>query len=236
MGVRAVRLHLLETESQLVRARYALSTDENIGALLGFAELQKELSKLKFDLFADMQRMLVGDDHGVTCIWNACDPYTTAAVRGVEGFGQRSNCGRTNKDGIDFGKGSTPGYERYVALYRTPQKAGGCSGCRFFLMCKGQCPGTAIEGDWRNRTEHCEVWKAVYTRLEADLLAEGQQPLSLSSRREETEREVIETWSKGQMTSLSHVLAETAAGTDLDWRTELSSLARTLERQFARGR
>ncbi len=84
--------------------------------------------------------MLVGEDHGTSCIWNACDPYTTQAVRGVAGQGQRNNCGRTNKDGIDFGKADTPGYERYLALYQTPQEAGGCSGCSFFLMCKGQCP------------------------------------------------------------------------------------------------
>ena len=42
----------------------------------------------------------------------------TGAVRGVEGNGQTSNCGRTNKDGIDFTKANTAGYERYLALYQ----------------------------------------------------------------------------------------------------------------------
>ena len=36
-------------------------------------------------------------------------PYTTRAVQGVEGHGQRSNCGRTNKDGIDFVKADREG-------------------------------------------------------------------------------------------------------------------------------
>ena len=126
-----------------------------------------------------MRRMLLGQDSNAACVWTACDPYTTQAVRGVEGHGQRSNCGRTNKDGIDFVKGNKPGYERYLALYATPQEVGGCQDCRFFLMCKGQCPGTAIDGDWRNRTEHCEVWKAVYGLLETELVAEGKNPLSL---------------------------------------------------------
>jgi len=241
MGIRAVRLHLLESESALVRARYALSTEQNIVVLLGFLELQKSLHGLTFDLFSDMRRMLVGEDHGITCIWNACDPYTTHAVRGVEGQGQLSNCGRTNKDGIDFGKGNTPGYERYLALYQTPQESGGCSGCRFFLMCKGQCPGTAIDGDWRNRTEHCEVWKAVFARLESDLLSEAKQPLSLSARREQIERGLIDGWSQGRMTSVSNTMGETpqhgsdASGAGLGWVSELMQLSRVIAEVIGHG-
>ncbi|NGZ98254.1 MAG: radical SAM protein [Nitrospira sp. WS110] len=198
MGIRSVRLHLLESENEVVRTKYALSIRENIAVLLGLLELQRSLPLLTFDLFTEMRLMLKGEDQNTSCVWNACDPYTTEAVRGVEGHGQRSNCGRTNKDGIDFGKGNVPGFERYIALYQTPQQYGGCSGCRFFLMCKGHCPGTAIDGDWRNRTEHCEVWKAIYTRLEADLLAEGQGTLSLSSQREYLERALIDSWSQGR--------------------------------------
>ena len=139
---------------------------ENIEALLGFARLEGELPRLKLDLFRDMEGLLQADDEQATCIWKGCDPYTTSAVRGVEGQGQRSNCGRTNKDGIDFVKADTPGFERYLALYQTPQEHGGCRGCRFFLACKGQCPGTAVDGDWRNRTQHCEVWMTLYEHIE----------------------------------------------------------------------
>src|SRR5262249_26680980 len=130
IGITAVRLHLLESESHAVRATYALSTAENVAALIGFLELQKTLPRLKFDVFEEMRQMLLGDDHGSGCVWNACDPYTTPAVRGVEGQGQRSNCGRTNKDGIDFGKADAPGFERYLALYQTPQQKGGLGRCR----------------------------------------------------------------------------------------------------------
>jgi uncharacterized protein len=202
-GVRSVRLHLLESESEAVRAKYALTDDENISALHGLAALQRDLSLLAFDLFADMRRMLLGQDNSAACVWSACDPYTTQAVSGVEGHGQRSNCGRTNKDGIDFVKGSKPGYERYLALYATPQEAGGCRDCRFFLMCKGQCPGTAIDGDWRNRTEHCAVWKAVYGRLEAELAAEGQAPISLSPARTRIEQALLDRWSRGRTAFMS---------------------------------
>src|SRR5205814_3871036 len=134
----------------------------NLPAYHSVDELEHDASTLKLDVFQDMRSLLLARDSNSTCIWNACDPYTTRAVQGVEGNGQTSNCGRTNKDGIDFTKAGTEGYERYIALYHTPQEYNGCQGCRFFLMCKGQCPGTAVEGDWRNRTEHCEVWKGLY--------------------------------------------------------------------------
>jgi uncharacterized protein len=209
-GVAAVRLHLLESESSAVRATYALSIAENVTALIGFLELQKTLLRLKFDVFEEMRQMLQGDDHGSGCVWNACDPYTTPAVRGVEGQGQLSNCGRTNKDGIDFAKADTQGFERYLALYQTPQEAGGCAGCRFFLMCKGQCPGTALDGDWRNRSEHCEVWMAIFERLESDLRGEGIMPLSLSPQRHIIEQELMQGWSRGAMAPLAQLAANGA--------------------------
>lgn len=206
IGVRSARLHLLEVESQAIRDKYALSVNENLTALLAFAEQQSKLRRLKFDVFADMNRMLLGKDERTTCIWNGCDPYTTRAVRGVEGHGQRSNCGRTNKDGIDFVKSSQPGFERYLALHATPQEVGGCQGCRFFLMCKGQCPGTAIDGDWRNRSEHCEVWKTLYAKLEQELLASGSVPLSLSPERDALEQSFLAAWAEGRQVTMSLLL------------------------------
>ena len=241
MGITAVRLHLLESENAAVHSKFALSTTQNTAVLLSFLELQKTLPKMEFDLFSDMRRLLVGDDQGTSCIWNACDTYTTRAVRGVEGYGQSSNCGRTNKDGIDFAKGNTPGFERYVALYQTSQDSGGCSGCRFFLMCKGQCPGTAIDGDWRNRTEHCLVWKSVFERLESDLISERKQPLSLSPDRERIEMDLLSDWSKGQMTSISKSLQKLSRPNDplfrsSPWQSELVQLSRTITEVMGLGR
>ena len=192
--------------------RYALSPAENIAALTTCADLENELSLLKFDVFADMRQMLLGQDASVACVWNACDPYTTQAVQGVEGQGQRSNCGRTNKDGIDFAKAGNPGFERYIALYATPQEHGGCQECRFFLMCKGQCPGTAIDGDWRNRTEHCEVWQTLYGRLEAELVAQGMIPVSLRPERRDLEDAHLQRWAKGQNARMSEWVTWSAVG------------------------
>jgi uncharacterized protein len=197
IGVTSVRLHFLEVDNEEIRRKYALTAEENLEAMMSFARLEQELTTLKLDLFEDMRRLLAGEDNHTTCVWNACDPYTTRAVRGVEGSGQRSNCGRTNKDGIDFTKADTDGFERYLALYHTPQEYGGCQGCRFFLMCKGYCPGTALDGEWRNRTEHCEVLMGLYEHLEAQMLAEGETPLSQSPLRLEVEKQLLESWGTG---------------------------------------
>lgn len=206
LGITSVRLHILETESALIRSKYALSSAENVAALLSFAKLEPELNPLRFDVFQDMENLLLGRDQYATCVWMGCDPYTTAAVRGVEGNGQSSNCGRTNKDGIDFTKGDQAGYERYLALYSTPQEYGGCSGCRFFLFCKGQCPGTAIDGDWRNRTEDCETWMTLYQHVESRLVDQGSTPLSLDQNLRYLEQEMLNTWNQGHNSTLNATL------------------------------
>lgn len=206
LGIRTVRLHLLEVDHADVRDAYSLTPTENLAAIEAFANLERELPDLKFDLFEDMRLMLLGKDDSTTCVWNACDPYTTRAVRGVEGNGQKSNCGRTNKDGIDFAKAAVEGFERYIALYHTPQDDGGCKGCRFFLMCKGQCPGTSLGNDWRNRSEHCEVWKSAYARIERELIDGGADPLSVSPLREPLERHFLKTWAAGRNTTMYEAL------------------------------
>jgi uncharacterized protein len=206
IGVVSARLHLLEVEHDPVRNKYALSVVENANALLQFAELEKLLTRMNLDVFTDVKSMLLAEDDMATCIWKGCDPLTTDAVRGIEGFGQRSNCGRTNKDGIDYVKADQRGFERYIALYHTPYEHGGCQGCRFFLMCKGQCPGTAIGGDWRNRTEHCEVWMQLFEHVEAALMAEGCQPISQNPNLKYLEDNMLDAWSDGSNPSLANML------------------------------
>lgn len=208
LGLRSVRLHILEVDSEEVRRTLALTDEENIVAFLALSQLEQELSGLSLGLFSELRDMLLGKDNCVTCTWTGCDPYTTQAVHGIEGDGQVSNCGRTNKDGVDFTKANQAGYERYLALYFTSQEWGGCRDCRFFLFCKGECPGTAIDGDWRNRSEHCQVWFALYEHIEECLLKEGEKPLSLSPRRQEIEQRFIELWGNGCRAYLTEVLQQ----------------------------
>ena len=206
MGVEAVRIHALEVDNEMVRLKYALSDAENVQALLSFAELQKDLKRLRIDLFREMEDLLLVRDGQASCVWRACDPYTTEAVRGVEGHGERSNCGRTNKDGIDFTKADIQGFERYIALYHTPQSAGGCNQCRFFLSCKGQCPGTAMGGDWRNKTEHCQIWMDLFTHIETDMVERGITPLSLHPNLGQLEERMLQEWAAGVNPPMEMVL------------------------------
>jgi uncharacterized protein len=207
-GVRDMRLHLLEIDHPDVAASLELMPEENLAAMLRLLALEAELSRLRFDGFREMRKLLLGTDEKVTCTWRACDPMTTRAVRGIEGKGQRSNCGRTNKDGVDFVKSANEGFERYLALYETPQEAGGCRDCRFFLVCKGQCPGTAIDGDWRNRTSHCSVWMGLLETIEAQIESEGLVPLSKDPQRLAVERFMVAAWAGGQNPPLAKAVAE----------------------------
>jgi uncharacterized protein len=206
IGVRRVGLHLLEIESESVRRSLELSVQENIDALLRLREFQAGLPQMEFSLLRDIENLILGNDENAKCIWRACDPYTTAAVRGVGGHGERTKCGRVIKDGVDSLRDSTEGFERYIALYQTPYEAGGCQGCRFFLMCRGQCPGTAIDGDWRNRSEQCPIWLGVFEHVEADLLRAGKQPLSVKPERAAVELEMVRNWEAGRNRSVSSIL------------------------------
>ena len=212
LGVTSVRLHDLEIESAAVGTKYGLTPDEQMSAFLAFAAVESELRQLRFDVFSDIRKMLLAQDQSTTCIWNGCDPYNTRAVQGVEGHGQRSNCGRTNKDGIDFVKADREGFERYLALYHAPQETGGCHDCRFFLMCKGHCPGGAIDGDWRNRSSKCDLWKSLFERFEAELIAEGLTPLSVSPHRRPLEAIALSRWSAGQSAYLNQELTRLETG------------------------
>jgi uncharacterized protein len=153
--------------------------------------------------------MLLGKDNNATCIWRGCDPYTTKAVTGVEGDGHLSNCGRVNKDGINYVKAEQEGFERYISLYYTPYEFGGCNGCRFFLMCKGNCPGTSIDNDWRNRTEHCQIWKTVYEYLETDFVIKGIIPISVNKKlRDYLENEFLKYWRSGKNVTMQNIIAK----------------------------
>jgi uncharacterized protein len=211
IGVRHARLHELQVDSPAVREAYALTSDESVEAMLRLHELERAgLATLRFDIFSDMRELLLGRDEKTACTWNACDPLATQAVRAVEGDGQATNCSRTDKEGIDFVKADSAGFERYVALYRTPQEQGGCRDCRFFLMCKGQCPGTAIDGDWRNRSESCPVWMRLYEHVERELLDAGETPLSLRQERRAVEEIFVRRWESGRNTRLAAALAHVA--------------------------
>jgi len=206
LGIRRIGLHLLEVENQEARERYSLSAEETVFALRRLREARKQLSATTLTLIEDLELLLQGLDSKSKCIWQACDPFTTKAVKGLDGQGERNKCSRVNKEGVDYLPTEREGFERYMALYHTPQEAGGCKGCRFFLMCRGQCPGTAIAGDWRNRSEQCETWTRVFSEIEAELVGKGITPLSLRPERFEVEAEMLRRWNTGQNSPVENAI------------------------------
>lgn len=200
LGIRSVNLHILETEKG--REGLALTDEQNIIAF-SFLYVYHLLSEITFNPFQDIRRLLLQEElDKVSCIWNACDPQTTDAVHGVTPDGTRSNCGRTNKDGVNWVKADKPGSERYLILHRTPQDDNGCRDCRFFAFCKGQCPGTAIDNDWRNRTVHCRVWYRLFEMVEENILLTRRLPVSRQDKeRKKLEDTLLAKWQTTQVGS-----------------------------------
>lgn len=198
-GLQSARIHLLEVDHAAVRDQWKLTDDENVAALQALLLLERHtLKALRFDLFDEMAKLLLATDGGC-CVWTGCDPLTTPAVRGIDGLGQSTNCNRTNKDGVNWLKADAPGNERYLVLHATPQADGGCHDCRFFYACKGQCPGTAIGGDWRNRSDQCRVWFRLFEQIETELRLDGQAPVSVDpARRHAAEQAVLGATGAGQ--------------------------------------
>ena len=177
-GLSNARLHLLERDGP-GGERLALTDEENTAALFAARDLQEEM-RLRFDVFSDIENKLRDQGGSASCVWNGCDPWTTPAVHGIEADGSRSLCQRVHKDGQKWSPADSRSNIRQQVLWSTPQNQGGCNGCRFFLQCGGHCPGTAIDGDWRNRTLDCRTWFALMERIEGEMVSRGESPASLA--------------------------------------------------------
>ena len=156
MGLKHARLHLLEVDHPFVQS-LALTEDEAFNAIV---LLEQVSDKLNIDTYSEIPRLMKGEVFSPTCIWNNCNPFNTKAVYGINSDGSLSNCGRTNKEGVNFLKSESDGNERYHALLNTPQEYGGCKNCEYFPICGGECPGQSH--DWRVKTSHCSLLKRIF--------------------------------------------------------------------------
>lgn len=203
LGLRYINLHYLEIDG-VKASKLRVDTKMLIQRMKQLMSLERQLKNTRIENFHEYVTLLRRDNGHTYCVWHACDVLTTPAVQGIDGQGNKTNCGRTNKDGVNWLKASTSGIERQMALYNTPYRDGGCKGCRFFLMCKGECPGTGLDGDWRNRTEHCEVIMAIFEHYENLLLELGDVPASLHPDRQRWEREFFSGVQGGQAQADCH--------------------------------
>jgi len=177
IGIPSLNFHNLEVDSSETEKTLRLDDARNYAAFqVIYEHTRHRLASL--NPFQDIKNLLSQENASASCIWNSCDPITTPAVHGINAEGGLTNCGRTNKEGIDWLKSESPrSLERYQALSITEWKHGGCKDCQYFFVCKGNCPGTSIDGDWRNRTRDCIFWYKLIDYVREDLLKHGHQVL-----------------------------------------------------------
>ena len=219
-GLTNINFHLMELDFQATKgSEWYLPHERLKEVMLDLWDLSTKFDSVQVSNFREIVSLLRSDDQHVSCVWHACDPWNTAAVQGLEGDGAPSHCTRTNKDGIEWTPAEGAGQEtewqignfpksnrhreRQLSLYVTPQEHGGCKDCRFWVMCMGQCPGTAEEsvdgqpGDWRLRSTYCQTWKDLFEEGERRLLEIGEIPLSMNPNLKEIEQVMYDGWTEG---------------------------------------
>jgi len=120
--------------------------------------------------FRDVVDLMLGAREAV-CVFNGCDPWRTSSEEPAFEDGSIGCCLRAGAsvDGIVALRADAFQDTRSIFLPQLAQDLGGCKGCRFWPVCRGNCPGSAIGGDWRLRTRHCEAWKSLYEDVERRL-------------------------------------------------------------------
>jgi uncharacterized protein len=218
LGITSVNPHVMELDAGA--HKLYLNQDELCDRLVDLWNLQETLTNLKFTKFAEVLKLLRGDDD-VACTWHACDPLNTAAVQSIDHTGAPSVCARTFKGAQRWLPAEGTGYSaplvghqgsrhhtRQIALYVTPQEHGGCKDCEFWLLCMGQCPGEGEHGDWRSRSSYCQTWKRLFAEGEKRLRAVGEQPFSQWKDRTHIEGLMYGMWVQGTNGSLSTLVKQ----------------------------
>lgn len=218
MGVQYVNPHVMEMDHQA--DKLYLDQDELSDRMIDLWELQSDLVNVKISKFQEVLNLLQGNDN-VACTWHACDPLNTSAVQSIDNEGAPSVCARTFKDGKTWLPAEGSGYNasfgglngsrfhhRQLALYVTPQEVGGCQGCTYWMMCKGQCPGEGINSDTRQRSTYCQTWKRLFAEGERRLKVMGIKPVSQMKDRQHMEELMYASWVQGSNRGLGDIVKE----------------------------
>jgi uncharacterized protein len=194
-GVSSIDAQLLQADTPASEA-IALSESETIAAMQA---LRRHLY-----VFRVMARLLrAQEEDKIQCAWDACDPWNTSGVHAVDSRGNMQACSRVGA----MQRAEKIGHARQLVLHGTPQEDGGCQGCRFFVVCKGQCPGHAIGGDWRNRSRHCGVWKSLLSEVEYDLLRVYSMPVTRRPDLAKIEAVMLEGWARGGHPTIAQAIS-----------------------------
>ena len=204
-GVRHINPHFLEPNGNV--GDLLLPDRQLTEVLMALWAVQDEDLGLTMSLFSDVLNILQGDDVHVVCTYRSCDPWNTPSCNGIEPNGEPSMCGRVHKDGIDWNPAAGHSYERQLALAITPQEHGGCQGCEYWIVCTGNCPGGAIDNDWRNRNGYCRVLKDLFAEGERRLTRAGIRPVTQAPDRDRWAQCMWDAWVAGTTPSLAGIVA-----------------------------
>jgi uncharacterized protein len=154
---------------------------------------------LRWSPFTDIVHGLQGKPR--VCTFSGCDPFSTPSATVVLGDGSITNCMRTNQEGILL-RHPVKMDIRSEILAETPQEYGGCKDCKYWTACYGGCPSAAINGDWRNRTYLCPLWKALFQFFENVLSFVEYSPIP--PRACTQDQEGIQNREHGDWTNIGH--------------------------------
>jgi uncharacterized protein len=142
--------------------KYSLDS-ESLKKVYGDLLLYTTTNGWAWSPFTDIWNSLIGNDN-VVCTFKGCDIYHTSSCEEILGDGTVTNCLRISNKDL---------YLRHPLMYNTRdeilkqvnKKYGGCKDCEFFDNCHGGCPSQAINGDWRNRTELCDLYYDLFSKV-----------------------------------------------------------------------
>jgi uncharacterized protein len=160
------RLNPLVTFDEVQKKDEELSQEDLAYSYCSLADFAFENPEMQILPFRDIVEMLMGYRNS-SCNFGGCDPWHTTAEVCVLPHGGLGCCLKSGAalDGIQAPRANERLRYRYQLLSKLSEKDHGCKDCRFWFICRGGCPGAAVDNDFRNKTSFCFVYKKLFTYI-----------------------------------------------------------------------
>jgi len=159
VGAKAGRLNPMFASHEHVK-QYELTTERLIKVWNRLFDFNIEHG-LRWNPFREMVDNLLG--YSVApCSFGQCDIHATT-TQSILPDGSLGNCDKTFSEGILL-RANIRSTARYHILEQTQ-----CKGCKYLHICNGGCPCEGQDRDWRNKSQFCEAYQALYNHIEKKL-------------------------------------------------------------------
>jgi uncharacterized protein len=144
-----------------------LSAGELGAAFAALAEVCFSDRYLSWQPFREIVDLLWGH-RSANCSLMECDPWRTEGEVCILGDGSIGSCLKTGagRDGIQALAAESRSSLRSELLRGLPMEEDGCGRCRWWLVCRGGCPGAGEGGDYRARTRFCSAYRRLFEFIE----------------------------------------------------------------------